>query len=99
MNLAPYARYTHWKQTVFYSKEEIRIKQNEKLSGHVSCKRNKKNPRNIEVQLNYSFEGEYMKSKDLLNYIIRQQCIIMTVLLKYSWLDYLLNHIRYLWFL
>ena len=40
---APNARYTHWKQTVFYLADCLTIKQGEQLSGTFSLSRNPKN--------------------------------------------------------
>ena len=41
--LAPEARYTHWKQTVFYIREPITIKKGEIIKGEFVMKPNEKN--------------------------------------------------------
>ena len=43
LSTAPNARYTHWKQTVFYLADCVTIKQGENLSGTFSLSRNPKN--------------------------------------------------------
>lgn len=41
--LGPFARYTHWKQTVFYLSDSLTVKTNEELSGTFVCSPNQKN--------------------------------------------------------
>ncbi len=43
MHAAPEARYTHWKQTVFYIDDCITIKQGEQLIGTIAVSPNPKN--------------------------------------------------------
>ena len=40
---APEAKYTHWKQTVFYIREPITIKSGEQITGEFVMKPNEKN--------------------------------------------------------
>jgi len=61
---SPFAQYTHWKQTVFYLRDTLTIKNGETVEGELSCSPNKKNPRDLIIKINYNFEGEFMKSKD-----------------------------------
>lgn len=58
----PKARYTHWKQTVFYLNDVLSIRQGEVINGTVSCKRNAKNPRDLDILLDYDFKGGNMQS-------------------------------------
>eukprot|EP00743_Colponemidia_sp_Colp-15_P001208 GILK01001328.1.p1 GENE.GILK01001328.1~~GILK01001328.1.p1 ORF type:complete len:398 (+),score=81.47 GILK01001328.1:175-1194(+) len=53
----PAARYTHWKQTVFYLDEAITVNTNETLNGTIAVKRNHKNPRDLDIKIAYHFEG------------------------------------------
>ncbi|EEP82462.1 HNRNP arginine N-methyltransferase [Uncinocarpus reesii 1704] len=52
----PHAKYTHWKQTVFYINEVITIEENECVTGYLSNRPNEKNKRDLDIQLTYQFE-------------------------------------------
>lgn len=54
----PHHPYTHWKQTVFYFDEVIAIKQGETINGTLKCKPNAKNPRDLDIDISYSFKGD-----------------------------------------
>ena len=41
--VAPEARYTHWKQTVFYFDEYLTVKAGEEIYGVIAIKPNKRN--------------------------------------------------------
>ena len=41
--LGPFARYTHWKQTVFYLEDYLTVKGGEELSGTFECNPNRSN--------------------------------------------------------
>jgi len=56
---APYASYTHWKQTVFYLQEDIRVTKGDILHGRLSCKPNEQNPRDLDIEITYNFEGKF----------------------------------------
>eukprot|EP00943_MAST-04B_sp_MAST-4B-sp1_P003018 g3018.t1 len=55
---SPHAEYTHWKQTVFYLQNPIAINPGEMINGKISCKRNAKNPRDLDITIEYDFEGD-----------------------------------------
>lgn len=52
----PHAKYTHWKQTVFYIKEVITIEENECVTGWLTNRPNDKNKRDLDIQISYKFE-------------------------------------------
>ena len=52
----PHAKYTHWKQTVFYLHDVLTIEENEKVSGYLENKPNDKNKRDLDVKIHYQFE-------------------------------------------
>ncbi|XP_021751168.1 probable protein arginine N-methyltransferase 1 [Chenopodium quinoa] len=54
----PRSRNTHWKQTVLYLEEKITICEGEFIVGSMSVSQNKKNPRDIDIMLEYSFNGK-----------------------------------------
>lgn len=45
----PHARYTHWKQTVFYLPEELYVKSGETVEGRISSTPNENNPRDLDI--------------------------------------------------
>eukprot|EP01110_Echinostelium_bisporum_P011181 TRINITY_DN4901_c0_g1_i1.p1 TRINITY_DN4901_c0_g1~~TRINITY_DN4901_c0_g1_i1.p1 ORF type:complete len:341 (-),score=123.97 TRINITY_DN4901_c0_g1_i1:26-1048(-) len=67
----PRAKYTHWKQTVFYLRDALTVNQKEQISGNFSCKPNAKNPRDLDVVIDYKFAGNVMKSEGNLTYSMR----------------------------
>ncbi|GKY93027.1 putative protein arginine N-methyltransferase 1.2 [Mayamaea pseudoterrestris] len=58
---APFARYTHWKQTILYLQESLTICAGETITGEISCKPNKRNQRDLDIALALKFRGHYSK--------------------------------------
>ncbi|KAG4032430.1 hypothetical protein MFRU_007g03330 [Monilinia fructicola] len=52
----PHTKYTHWKQTVFYLKEVLTVQQGEQIVGRLDNKPNEKNPRDLDVKIQYKLE-------------------------------------------
>ncbi|KAJ5083701.1 hypothetical protein N7456_013128 [Penicillium angulare] len=52
----PHAKYTHWKQTVFYLPDVLTIEENEGVSGWLENRPNDKNKRDLDINLTYKFE-------------------------------------------
>ncbi|KAH9026669.1 S-adenosyl-L-methionine-dependent methyltransferase [Lactarius deliciosus] len=50
----PHAKYTHWKQTVFYTPETIRVSEDEKIVGELSCSPNARNNRDLDITISYT---------------------------------------------
>ncbi|KAI9499400.1 S-adenosyl-L-methionine-dependent methyltransferase [Zychaea mexicana] len=55
----PQARYTHWKQTVFYTPDSLTVKTGDSIEGRLSCAPNKRNPRDLDIHIDYEFEGQH----------------------------------------
>ena len=53
--IAPWAEYTHWKQTVFYLDTPLMVSQKSKVRGSISVTRNGKNPRDLDVDIKSSY--------------------------------------------
>lgn len=49
----PHTKYTHWKQTVFYLKEVLTVRQGEQIEGVLDNKPNDKNKRDLDVKISY----------------------------------------------
>lgn len=54
----PHAKYTHWKQTVFYINDYLIVNKGEIIKGRISSKPTEKNRRDLDVMVEYSFEAE-----------------------------------------
>jgi len=67
----PKSRYTHWKQTVFYLTDVLSIRQGEVINGVLTCKPNTKNPRDLDITLEYDFQGANMDAKARCHYNMR----------------------------
>lgn len=58
MTTSPLAEYTHWKQTVFYLNEPLVVHRGDVLQGSVAVKRNSKNHRDLDIDLQVEFTGK-----------------------------------------
>ena len=56
---APFCRYTHWKQTIFYLEDNLVVCKGETMDGSICCKPNKKNPRDLDIGVNLDFHGRH----------------------------------------
>ncbi len=54
---APFAEYTHWKQTVFYVDKPLTVSKGTHIKGQLSVKRNAKNPRDLDIFLSSSYNS------------------------------------------
>mmetsp|Transcript_29368 Transcript_29368/g.28092 ORF Transcript_29368/g.28092 Transcript_29368/m.28092 type:complete len:373 (-) Transcript_29368:50-1168(-) len=59
---SPHAKYTHWKQTVFYITDPITVCAGEEISGTIQCSPNDKNPRDLDITIKHAFQGKSMGS-------------------------------------
>jgi len=55
----PFSRYTHWKQTVFYLEDILSVSRNEVITGYLKSMRNRQNPRDLDIEIQYNFQGGY----------------------------------------
>ena len=53
----PHAKYTHWKQTVFYTPETVTVSQGQVINGFLDCAPNKVNNRDLDIVIEYAVEG------------------------------------------
>ncbi|KAJ7296007.1 hypothetical protein O6H91_01G051100 [Diphasiastrum complanatum] len=54
----PRSRATHWKQTVMYLEDVITICEGEALTGCLTVSPNPKNPRDVDITVQYTFNGK-----------------------------------------
>ncbi len=67
----PNTRPTHWKQTVLYLDRAIPMEQGEVLEGVLACRPNKKNHRDLDIAVEYKFEGRHVNAGQILRYRLR----------------------------
>ncbi|WOO85876.1 Protein arginine N-methyltransferase 1 [Vanrija pseudolonga] len=53
----PHAKYTHWKQTVFYTPETLTVSEGDVIKGTLSCAPNSRNNRDLDIVIEYEVEG------------------------------------------
>jgi len=68
---APEARYTHWKQTVFYLNDYLTVKSGEELIGAFSMKPNERNKRDLDFAVEVEFQGELSQCNERIAYRMR----------------------------
>jgi hypothetical protein len=56
--LAPVAKYTHWKQTVFYLDDVLGITEGDEISGIIEGGPNTRNPRDWDIAIRTDFDGQ-----------------------------------------
>ena len=54
----PHAKYTHWKQTVFYLREVLTVEDGEDVTGYLSSKPNDKKKRDLDIAIQYHLQTE-----------------------------------------
>ncbi|KAJ1804896.1 Nuclear SAM-dependent mono-and asymmetric methyltransferase [Coemansia sp. RSA 2599] len=64
----PYSKYTHWKQTIFYTKDNMTVCRGDVIKGQISCAPNSENPRDLDITIDYELDGKQDSSKDLVKY-------------------------------
>ncbi|ODQ65548.1 S-adenosyl-L-methionine-dependent methyltransferase [Nadsonia fulvescens var. elongata DSM 6958] len=52
----PHAKYTHWKQTVFYLGQDTAVCSGEEITGSISCIPNEKNRRDLDIKLDWKLQ-------------------------------------------
>lgn len=57
----PHAKYTHWKQTVFYLDTDLPVTPGDVIRGTLEAKPSKSNPRDYDVEVMVDLNGKDMK--------------------------------------
>ncbi|ADV19487.1 protein arginine N-methyltransferase 1 [Cryptococcus gattii Ru294] len=53
----PQAKYTHWKQTVFYTSETLTVSEGDVIQGTLHCAPNSRNNRDLDIVIDYEVTG------------------------------------------
>lgn len=67
----PDAAYTHWKQTVFYMKDQITAYRGEEVVGTFSMTPNPRNKRDLDITVDIDFRGQLCEVSESNNYKMR----------------------------
>ncbi|CEP20623.1 unnamed protein product [Cyberlindnera jadinii] len=70
----PHAKYTHWKQTVFYLDDILDIKRGESLEISLANRPNAVNPRELDIEIKWDFKADgdnYRAHQGTHNYFLR----------------------------
>lgn len=59
LSTGPHCRYTHWKQTVFYMEDVLVADVGDKVEGMIAVKKSRKNPRDLDIKISYSFKPKH----------------------------------------
>lgn len=54
----PHAKYTHWKQTVFYTPSTLTISEGQSIKGTLKCSPNARNNRDLDITIGYQCGDE-----------------------------------------
>jgi protein arginine N-methyltransferase 1 len=64
----PHARYTHWKHTIFYTKEAMMVEQGDAIDGEIMCAPNASNPRDLDIVIQYHHKGSVDETNETIQY-------------------------------
>lgn len=67
----PHVRPTHWKQTVLYLDKPVPMEKGEVIEGILACRPNRKNPRDLDIAVEYKFGGKHARMSSVLRYRLR----------------------------
>eukprot|EP00828_Plagiopyla_frontata_P004910 TRINITY_DN11887_c0_g1_i2.p1 TRINITY_DN11887_c0_g1~~TRINITY_DN11887_c0_g1_i2.p1 ORF type:complete len:203 (-),score=30.19 TRINITY_DN11887_c0_g1_i2:108-716(-) len=59
LSTSPHLNQTHWKQTIFYIDSEFPTCKGDKLKGSIAVKKNKKNPRELDIKISYHMHNKF----------------------------------------
>jgi protein arginine N-methyltransferase 1 len=66
LSTSPYAKSTHWKQTVFYLEHDIETKKGDTIYGSIANRKALVNFRELDIKISYHINNDRIK-KDFVN--------------------------------
>lgn len=67
----PAAPYTHWKSTILYLDEPLTVCKGETIDGVMRVKKNDKNPRDLDIEVDTQFVGKHDKCSSTKHFRLR----------------------------
>ncbi|CAN8076531.1 unnamed protein product [Agarophyton chilense] len=71
LRTGPMHRPTHWKQTIFFLDQPMPMEKNECITGVIAVQQNKNNKRDLDIGLEYKFNGSLALRCNILRYRLR----------------------------
>jgi protein arginine N-methyltransferase 1 len=71
LSTSPYRKYTHWKNVVFYTDNNMNVSRGDVLQGSIAVRKSKTNFRELDVKISYHLDGEYDRKDFTQMYKIR----------------------------
>jgi len=63
LSTSPYKKYTHWKQTVFYTEQDIDVRQGDTMFGSIAVRQSKSNFRELDIKISYHIDTPLQKKE------------------------------------
>lgn len=63
LSTSPFKKYTHWKQTVFYTEEDIDVRRGDTLNGSIAVRQSKTNFRELDIKISYHIDSQHSKKE------------------------------------
>jgi len=67
LDTSPFAKYTHWKQSMFYFDEHLIVKKNDTITGNIAVRKNVRNPRDLDIKIWASVVDKRSKNRTSTN--------------------------------
>lgn len=67
LSTSPYEKSTHWKQTVFYTTSDFKVKRGDVVTGSIANRKSLTNFRELDIKISYHVKGSDEQKKDLTN--------------------------------
>merc|ERR1711966_382684 len=61
LSTSPYKKYTHWKQTVFYTEHDLYVRSGDVMYGSIACRKSKSNFRELDIKISYHIDAAQIK--------------------------------------
>ena len=58
LSTSPFQKATHWSQTIFYTKNNLKVNKGDKVTGSIAVRKAKNNFRQLDVKISYNVKGE-----------------------------------------
>ena len=64
LTTSPYHKSTHWSQTVFYTKNDLKVNKGDKVTGSIAVKKAKINFRQLDIKISYNISRKNEKGEE-----------------------------------
>jgi len=58
LSTSPFSKETHWKQTVFYMHDVLRVKKDDEMTGSIAVKKSTGNPRELDIKVSFHMKND-----------------------------------------